>query len=92
MENDYSSECKRYDCEENDNYIMVRSEDGELDEIGVGCEWLPEHGETVIGIKDLNNALGKMGYKIMRVADVKLLMDGIDLGTNDGTTVIQGIY
>lgn len=46
-----------YECEENDNYIKVITIGGKLDEIRIGCSWLPEEGESIIGADDLCKAL-----------------------------------
>ena len=55
-----------YYCKENDNAIMIQLEDGELDEICVGCRDLPTYGFSVVGRKDLDKALGLAGYKIVK--------------------------
>lgn len=56
-----------YDCEENDNTIRIYFDDDNttmIDEIWIGCSWLPEDGWSIIGIEDLRTALGMAGYEI----------------------------
>ena len=66
----------KYLCKENDNFIAacfiegVQGYDeniGELDEIHIGCDDLPSHGATVIGIADLKEALNMFGYDLVRI-------------------------
>lgn len=55
-----------YKCKENDNSIRLYldEDNGKLDEIQVGCKYLPQDGYSVIGIKDLTEALRMIGYSI----------------------------
>jgi len=59
---------KEYVCEENDNDIKIVLKDTdngkEIDELWIGCHWLPSDGWSVIGFTDLCAALAKAGYKI----------------------------
>lgn len=55
----------RHNCAENDNHLVVVLEDGELDELEVGD--VLEKSRTVIGAKDLREALLRSGYDIARV-------------------------
>jgi len=68
MKDKYGTEKIIYNCEENDNTIKVFLEDGDLDEIHIGCELLPHDGYSVIGFKDLSKALGLAGYEIVRAS------------------------
>ena len=68
MKDEYGSEQIIYKCKENDNTIKLWLEDGNLDEIWVGCKDCASDGFWVIGQKDLSKALGKAGYEIVRAS------------------------
>jgi hypothetical protein len=60
-----------YDCKENDNTIMIEMIDGTIDELLVGCRYIADHGWSVIGVKDLTDALKMAGYSICKDGDDK---------------------
>ena len=53
-------------CKENDNTIKAVMFEGKIDEILVGCEYVPSAGESVIGFNDLNELVEKAGYKLIK--------------------------
>jgi hypothetical protein len=53
----------KYDCVENENYITFVMEGETLEEIEIGTHSAPFQGRTVIGAKDLKNALEFIDYQ-----------------------------
>lgn len=46
-----------YNCKENDNTVKINLCDDKLEEILVGCRFVPSDGWSVIGGKDLTEVL-----------------------------------
>jgi hypothetical protein len=53
----------KYDCVENDNYITFVMDGETLEEIEIGTHGAPSQGRTIIGAKDLKNALELIDYQ-----------------------------
>ena len=53
----------KYDCVENENYITFVTDGETLEEIEIGTHGAPSQGRTIIGAKDLKNALEFIDYQ-----------------------------
>lgn len=57
---------RRYRCKQNDNQILLDCVDGCLDELLIGNEDNEAGGWVIVGLSDLREALGKVGYELKR--------------------------